>query len=387
MENRPKFVAIILSRDIMYDYLVVGAGLFGCVFANKAKNAGKKCLVIDKRQHIGGNCYTEDNDGIHVHKYGAHIFRTSNRYVWDWLNKFCEFNNFINTPIAISEDKAYNLPFNINTFTELWGVKTPEEAKKIIEYQKKEIINEPKNLEEKAISLVGKDIYEKFIKGYTEKQWGKKCTELPASIIRRIPVRYTYNNNYFNDKYQGIPVGGYTNLFEKMLEGITVSLNTDFFSNREYYSSIAKKIIFTGPIDQYFDYSLGELEYRGLNFKEVRVSSPNVQGVAVFNYVDRDIPYTRSIEHKHFDNSSQDFSIISYEYPSEWRRGDTPFYPINDIKNDKLYERYAKLAEKEGNIIFCGRLGEYKYYDMQDTILSALRLIATELSFEAAINY
>ena len=371
----------------MYDYLIVGAGLFGCTFANKAKRAGKKCLIVEKRPHIGGNCYTCSEDGIVIHKYGAHIFRTSNRYIWEWLKTFCHFNNFINTPIAISQKRAYNLPFNMNTFSELWGVTTPDEAFRIISNQRNEIKGSINNLEEKAISLVGRDIYLKFIKGYTEKQWGKDCKDLPASIIRRIPFRLTYDNNYFNDPFQGIPIGGYTQIFEKMIQGIPLELSTDFLADKKRFLKSAKKIIYTGPIDEFYNYRFGELEYRGLNFIEKKFDIPNVQGVAVFNYPDKEVPYTRSIEHKHFEFGQQPNSIISYEYPCNWKRGQTPYYPINDEKNERLYNKYLSLSKDEGNVIFCGRLGSYKYFDMQDTILSALKLVTDEISFEAATTY
>lgn len=371
----------------MYDYLIVGAGLFGSVFANKAQKAGKKCLVIDKRSHIGGNCFTKNLDGIEVHEYGAHIFRTSNKYIWNWLSTFVEFNNFVNTPIAVSHGVCYNLPFNMNTFSKIWGVIKPQDAERIISEQSQEIQGTPRNLEEKAISLVGRDIYETFIKGYTKKQWGKDCDKLPASIIRRLPFRLTYNNNYFNSRYQGIPVNGYTDLFTKLLVDADIQLNTNFMDNPSFWTNQAKKVLFTGPIDEYFNYCFGELEYRGLEFKTERYSSNNYQGVAVVNYVDECIPYTRSIEHKHFNNTDCDFTLVTYEYPRDWRKGDEPYYPINDEKNNQLYRTYYELARNSKNIIFGGRLGSYQYLDMEDTILQSLELVSKEISFEAAINY
>ncbi len=359
-----------------YDYLIVGAGLYGSIFACEMKKIGKKCLVIDKRNHIGGNIYCENIEGINVHKYGAHIFHTSNKEVWEYINQFCEFNNYINSPIANYKGEIYNLPFNMNTFNKLWGVRTPEEAKRKIEEQKRELeIVEPKNLEEQAISLIGKDIYEKLIKGYTEKQWGRKATELPAFIIKRLPVRFIYDNNYFNDRYQGIPVGGYTKIIEKMLEGIEVKLNTNFFDNREYFENIAEKIVFTGMIDEFYNYQFGKLEYRSLRFETEVLNEKNYQGNAVVNYTEREIPYTRIIEHKHFEFGKQEKTVITREYPSEWKVGDEPYYPVNDEKNNKLYEKYRELAEKENKVIFGGRLGEYKYYDMDKIIEKVLKEI------------
>lgn len=356
-----------------YDYLIVGAGLYGSIFAYEMNKKGKKCLVIDKRNHIGGNIYCENIEGINVHKYGAHIFHTSNKEVWGYINQFCEFNNYINSPIANYKGEIYNLPFNMNTFNKLWGVVTPEEAKIKIEEQKKEFsITEPKNLEEQAISLIGKDIYEKLIKGYTEKQWGRKATELPAFIIKRLPVRFTYDNNYFNDRYQGIPIGGYTKIIEKMLDGIEVKLNTNFFDNREYFENIAEKIVFTGMIDEFYNYKFGKLEYRSLRFETETLNEENYQGNAVVNYTEREIPYTRIIEHKHFEFGKQEKTVITKEYPSEWKEGDEPYYSVNDERNNKLYEKYRELAEKETNIIFGGRLGEYKYYDMDKVIEKVL---------------
>lgn len=371
----------------MYDFLVVGAGLFGSVFACEAKRAGKKVLVIDKRPHIAGNIYTEKINGIHVHKYGAHIFHTSNKEVWDYVNQFAEFNRYINAPLARYKDEIYNLPFNMNTFSRMWGVKTPEEAKaKIDEQVKKAGITEPKNLEEQAISMVGKDIYEKLINGYTGKQWGRPCRELPRFIIKRLPVRFTYDNNYFNDKYQGIPIGGYTGIIEKMLDGIEVRLNTDFFDNECQYKSSAKKILFTGMIDEYFDYCYGELEYRSLRFETETLDCENYQGNAVVNYTEYDVPYTRIIEHKHFEfgcqgtnEGSNPKTVITREYPENWRKGDEPYYPMNDEKNNLLYAKYKKLAEKEKNVIFGGRLGIYQYFDMHNVVAVALKLADTEL--------
>ena len=356
-----------------YDYLIVGAGLYGSIFACEMNKIGKKCLVIDKRNHIGGNIYSENIEGINVHKYGAHIFHTSNKEVWDYINQFCEFNNYINSPIANYKGEIYNLPFNMNTFNKLWGVVTPSEAKEKIEKQKKEFsITEPKNLEEQAISLIGKDIYEKLIKGYTEKQWGRKATELPTFIIKRLPVRFTYDNNYFNDRYQGIPIGGYTKIIEKMLEGIDIKLNTNFFDNREYFEDIAEKIVFTGMIDEFYDYKFGKLEYRSLKFETEVLDEENYQGNAVVNYTEKEISYTRIIEHKHFEFGKQEKSVITKEYPSEWKEGEEPYYPVNDEKNNELYKKYKELADKEENIIFGGRLGEYKYYDMDKVIEKVL---------------
>lgn len=356
-----------------YDYLIVGAGLYGSIFAYEMNKKGKKCLVIDKRDHIGGNIYCENIEGINVHKYGAHIFHTSNKEVWEYINQFCEFNNYINSPIANYKGEIHNLPFNMNTFNKLWGVRTPEEAKRKIEEQKKEFgIVEPKNLEEQAISLIGKDIYEKLIKGYTEKQWGRKATELPAFIIKRLPVRFIYDNNYFNDRYQGIPIGGYTKVIEKILEGVEVKLNTNFFDNREYFENIAEKIVFTGMIDEFYNYQFGKLEYRSLRFETEVLNEENYQGNAVVNYTEREIPYTRIIEHKHFEFGKQEKTVITREYPSEWKEGDEPYYPVNDEKNNELYEKYKELAEKENRVIFGGRLGEYKYYDMDKVIEKVL---------------
>ncbi|HFE9684209.1 TPA: UDP-galactopyranose mutase [Clostridium perfringens] len=363
-----------------YDYLIVGAGLFGSVFANEAKKKGKKCLVIDKRNHTGGNIYCEEIEGINVHKYGAHIFHTNNKEVWNYVNELVEFNRYTNSPVANYKGELYNLPFNMNTFYSLWKVKTPDEAMKKIEEQKREAnIKEPKNLEEQAISLVGKDIYEKLIKGYTEKQWGKKATELPAFIIKRLPVRFTFDNNYFNDKYQGVPIGGYNKITEKLLEGIDVKLSVDFFKEREELEKLADKIVFTGMIDEFYNYKFGTLEYRSLKFHNEILNEKNYQGNAVINYTEYDIPYTRIIEHKHFEYGNQDKTIITKEYPATWNRGDEPYYPINNEENNNIYLKYKELADKEENIIFGGRLAEYKYYDMHNVIESALICAKNEL--------
>ena len=362
-----------------YDYLIVGSGLFGSVFAYEAKKAGKKCLVVERRSHIGGNIYCEQKDGINIHKYGAHIFHTSNKKVWDYINQFSEFNNYVNSPVANYKGEIYNLPFNMNTFSRMWGIRTPQEAKAIINEQRKAITGEPQNLEEQAISIVGTDIYTKLIKGYTEKQWGRKCTELPAFIIKRLPVRYTYDNNYFNDRYQGIPVGGYNQIIERMLDGIDVELSCDFNICFDKDQKIAQKVIYTGAIDEYFNYELGHLEYRGLKFETERLECENYQGVSVMNYTDRETPYTRIIEHKHFEFGKQPVTYITKEYPREWKPGEEAYYPVNDDKNQKLYEQYKNLAAQESNIIFGGRLGEYKYYDMDKVIESALNLAAKEL--------
>ena len=359
-----------------YDYLIVGAGLFGAVFAHEMNKIGKKCLIIEKRDHIGGNVYTETQENINVHKYGAHIFHTNNKEVWEYINKFADFNRYTNSPVANYKGELYNLPFNMNTFYQMWGVRTPEEARKKIEEQKAEFkIENPKNLEEQAISLIGKDIYEKLVKGYTEKQWGKKCEDLPSFIIKRLPVRFTFDNNYFNDLYQGIPIGGYTKIIEKMLDGIEVKLNTDFFDDKEKWLSIADKIIYTGMIDQYFDYCYGELEYRGLDFKSEILDMENFQGNAVINYTDAETPYTRIIEHKHFENSDSQKTVITKEYPKTWSRGEEAYYPINDDKNSQLFNQYEELASKEDNVFFGGRLGMYKYFDMWQVIDEALKLV------------
>ena len=362
----------------MYDYLIVGAGFFGAVFAHEMKLRGKKCLVIDRRAHIGGNCYTEPIVGINVHKYGAHIFHTSDREIWNYINRFAEFNNYINSPVAIYNDELYNLPFNMNTFAKMWGIKTPEEAKEIIKKQvEKLIISEPKNLEEQAVKLVGSDIYEKLVKGYTEKQWGRKCSELPAFIIKRLPLRFTFDNNYFNDRYQGIPIGGYTQIFEKLLDGIEVRLNENYKDLRG--AKIAEKTIYTGCIDEFFDYKFGALEYRSVRFENEILDKENYQGNAVVNYTSSDIPYTRIIEHKHFEFGSQPETVISREYSAEWKPGIEPYYPINDEKNSMLFEHYKTLAQSRPDVIFGGRLGQYRYYDMDMVIRAALETVKKEL--------
>lgn len=359
----------------MYDYLIVGAGLFGSVFAQQAKEKGKKVLVIDKRSHIAGNIFTEEIEGINVHKYGAHIFHTNNKEVWNFVNQFSEFNRFTNSPVANFHGELYSLPFNMYTFNKMWGVVSPQEAASKIEEQKKAAgIVEPKNLEEQAISLVGTDIYEKLIKGYTEKQWGRPCRELPAFIIKRLPVRLTFDNNYFNALYQGIPSGGYTKMVENMLDGIEVHLGIDYLKNKKELDGVADKVIYTGPIDAYFDYGLGALEYRSVRFETEVLDMPNFQGNAAVNYTDRETPWTRIIEHKWFEFGTQSKTVISKEYSSEWKVGDEPYYPVNDEKNNELYKEYRKLAEKEKNIIFGGRLGEYKYYDMDAVIAAALEV-------------
>ncbi|OUN94043.1 UDP-galactopyranose mutase [Blautia sp. An46] len=362
-----------------YDYLIVGAGLFGSVFAYEAHKRGKSCLVIDKRDHIAGNVYCEEIEGINVHKYGAHIFHTSNKKIWEYINQFAEFNNYINSPIAVYKDELYNLPFNMNTFSKMWGIKTPQEAKAIIAKQIEELhITEPRNLEEQALSLAGTDVYEKLIKGYTEKQWGRPCSELPSFIIKRLPFRFTYNNNYFNDRYQGIPIGGYTKIVGKMLDGIEVKTGTDYFQFKKDKPDIARKIVFTGMIDEYFGYRLGALEYRSVRFETEVLDTDNYQGNAVVNYTDREIPYTRIIEHKHFEFGTQEKTVISREYSSEWKVGMEPYYPVNNEQNNQLFEKYRELAEKENNVIFGGRLGNYKYYDMDKVIESALETVDRE---------
>lgn len=358
-----------------YDYLIVGSGLFGAVFAHEATRYGKRCLVIEKRDHIGGNVYCENIEGITVHKYGAHIFHTSNKRVWNYVNKFCEFNRFTNSPIANYKGEIYNLPFNMNTFSKLWGVFSPEQAKQKIAEQRSKITGEPQNLEEQAISLVGEDIYQKLIKGYTEKQWGRDCKDLPAFIIKRLPVRYTYDNNYFNDLYQGIAVGGYNVLIENLLKGIEVRLGVDYITDRDYYNSIADKVLYTGTIDSFYGYEFGKLEYRSLRFETEVLDMPNYQGVAVVNYTDRETPYTRVIEHKHFEFGTQEKTVITKEYPSDWHEGMEAYYPVNNDENQALYAQYKALADKEESVIFGGRLAEYKYYDMDKVIESALNKV------------
>lgn len=372
----------------MVDYLIVGSGLFGATFAHLAKKHGKTCMVIEKRNHVGGNIYCEEIEGINVHKYGAHIFHTSDKEVWDFVNSIVPFNRYTNSPVAIAPNgHLYNLPFNMNTFCQMWGVKTPGEAQNKLEEQRREVMErmeaqgicEPRNLEEQALSLIGRDIYEQLIKGYTEKQWGRKCSELPAFIIRRLPVRMTFDNNYFNDLYQGIPIGGYNRLIDGLLEGIPVRLNTDFFADRKHWMSVAKKIVFTGKIDEFYEYRFGKLEYRTVRFETEVLSQSNYQGNAVVNYTAADVPYTRIIEHKHFElfgNAvyDNDKTVISREYSTEWHDGVEPFYPINDAKNQIMYEKYRGLAKMEDNVLFGGRLAEYKYYDMAPLIMKALQL-------------
>ena len=366
-----------------YDYLIVGAGLYGASFAQQAKEAGKSVLVIDRRNHIGGNVYTEEVEGIQVHKYGAHIFHTNDRLVWDYVNRFAEFNRYTNSPVANYKGELYSLPFNMYTFNKMWNVVTPQEAAdKIAQQRTAAGITEPKNLEEQAISLVGTDIYEKLVKGYTEKQWGRPCTELPSFIIKRLPVRLTFDNNYFNAKYQGIPMGGYTKMVEKMLDGIEVKLNVDYLENKAQWDAVADKVIYTGSIDSYFDYCYGHLSYRSVRFETEVLDIPNYQGNAVVNYTDRETPYTRIIEHKFFEFGTQPKTVISREYSSEWHPGVEPYYPVNDEKNSALYAKYKALAEKEEKVVFGGRLGEYRYYDMDAVLLSALKFSNLELHKE-----
>ena len=370
-----------------YDYLIVGAGLFGSTFAYFARKRGKRCLVIDKRPHLGGNIYCEENEGINVHKYGAHIFHTSNKEVWNFVNSIVEFNRYTNSPVANYQGKLYNLPFNMNTFYQMWGVRTPEEAKAKIEEQKAEAmeamraagVKEPRNLEEQALTLIGKDIYVRLIKGYTEKQWGRKCTELPAFIIKRLPVRFVFDNNYFNDTYQGIPVGGYNKLIEGLLEGVETRMNVDFFADRTYCESLADKIVFTGKIDEFYGYCFGKLEYRTVRFEEEIHECCNYQGNAVVNYTEYEVPYTRIIEHKHFEFGTQEKTVISREYSAAWKKGDEPYYPVNDAKNNALYQKYEARAEEEEKVIFGGRLGKYKYYDMHHVVAEALDCVEKEL--------
>lgn len=363
-----------------YDYILVGSGLYSGVFAWFAKQKGKKCLVLEKRDHIGGNVYCENTEGIHVHKYGAHIFHTSNKEVWQFVNSLAEFNRYTNSPVANYKGEMYNMPFNMNTFSKMWNISTPAEAKKIIEEQKKEITGEPKNLEEQAISLVGREIYEKLVKGYTEKQWGRDCTALPAFIIKRLPVRYTYDNNYFNDLYQGIPIGGYNVIIDRLFEGCDIETGVDYLEKKEYYDGLGEKIVYTGTIDAYYKYQFGKLEYRSLRFESEVLDEENHQGVAVVNYTDRETPYTRIIEHKHFEFGTQPKTVITREYPVTWQEGMEPYYPVNDEKNQALYQKYAKLAGKEEHVIFGGRLGEYKYYDMDKVIASAMACAKEELN-------
>jgi UDP-galactopyranose mutase len=363
---------------MMYDYLIVGSGLFGATFAYEATLRGKACLVVEKRDHVGGNLHCDSRDGIQIHRYGAHIFHTSNKPVWDYISQFAEMNHFVNAPVANYKGELYNLPFNMNTFNRMWGVVTPVEAQSMIEQQRAEITGEPRNLEEQAISLVGRDIYEKLIKGYTEKQWGRPCSELPAFIIRRLPVRFTYDNNYFSDPFQGIPKGGYNGVIDKLLAGCEVKLNTDYNVDRESLKAMAGKVVYTGPLDAYFDYCRGPLEYRSLRFDTQRLETPNYQGVAVMNYTDRETPYTRIIEHKHFEFGGQAVTWVTKEYPEEWQAGSEPYYPINDEKNQRIFAAYQEMAQREPDVLFGGRLAEYKYYDMDKTIDSALALVQKE---------
>ena len=370
-----------------YDYLVVGAGISSAVFCHEAAKLGKTCLVIDRRDHIAGNIYTEDVRGINVHRYGAHIFHTSLRPVWDYVNRFAEFNNYVNSPVAVYKDELYNLPFNMNTFSKMWGIRTPAEAVEIIERQKAEAADligegEPKNLEEQALSLIGRDVFEKLIKGYTEKQWGRSCTELPPSIIKRLPVRLTYDNNYFNDRWQGIPMGGYTAMVERMFGDVEILLSTEYREFREQNPGIADRTIYCGPIDEYFDFKLGTLEYRSLRFESETVEYENWQGNAVVNYTEREVPWTRIIEHKHFESQSSPVSVITRENPADWKPGDEPYYPINDERNSALYAQYEQLAKQEGDVVFAGRLGGYKYYDMDKAIDAAFDLVNAELGVD-----
>lgn len=367
-----------------YDYLVVGAGITGAVFAHEAKRAGKTCLVIDRRDHVAGNIYTKDVEGINVHVYGAHIFHTSMRDVWDYVNRFAEFNNYVNSPVAYYKGQVYNLPFNMNTFAKIWpGVVTPAQARaKIDEQVAAEGITGPKNLEEQALSLIGRDIFEILIKGYTEKQWGRDCADLPASIIKRLPVRLTYDNNYFNDRFQGIPMGGYTAMIERMLEGTEVRCGMEYKELVAEQPDIADRVIYCGPIDAFYDYKLGTLEYRSLRFESETLDEQNHQGVAVVNYTEREVPYTRIIEHKHFEFGTQEKTIITREYPADWKPGDEPYYPVNDARNTALYEQYAELAKQEGKVVFAGRLGGYKYYDMDKAVAAAFDVVRAELGVE-----
>ena len=388
IERKEKEVKKAQKTGNKYDYLVVGAGLYGAVFAHEAYKAGKRCLVIDKRDHIGGNIYTENVSKINVHKYGAHIFHTGKKEIWNYVNEFAEFNNYINSPMAVYKDELYNLPFNMNTFSKLWGVRTPQEVQQKIAEQIAELhITEPKNLEEQALSLVGRDVYEKLVKGYTEKQWGRDCKELPAFIIKRLPLRFTYDNNYFNDRYQGIPEGGYTKIVKQLLEGIDVKLNTDYETYVKEHPDTFEKILYTGPIDEYFGYSLGHLEYRTVRFETEELEMENFQGNAVVNYTDREVPYTRIIEHKHFEFGKQPTTIISREYSEEWKPGMEPYYPVNDDKNNELFQKYRELAEKEEKVIFGGRLGNYKYYNMDQVIEEALLMAEKELKRKIIENY
>ena len=375
----------------MYDYLIVGSGLFGATFAHLARKQGKRCLVIDKRPHAGGNIYCQDVEGIRVHQYGAHIFHTSNRRVWDFVNSLVEFNRYTNSPVARYGKSLYNLPFNMNTFYQMWGVTTPQEAMNKIEEQRQEVLKrmqsegiaQPRNLEEQALLLIGSDIYERLIKGYTEKQWGRKCTDLPAFIIKRLPVRFVYDNNYFNDRYQGIPIGGYNRLIEALLEGVEVRLNTDYFTHRDEFNALAKKLVFTGKIDEFYDYRFGNLEYRTVRFEHEVLDMPNYQGNAVVNYTEAEVPYTRIIEHKHFESFGEEVyqnpkTVVSKEYSTEWQSGMEPYYPVNDERNNLLYQQYKQLADQESHVIFGGRLAEYKYYDMAPIVERVMRMFEEE---------
>ena len=375
----------------MYDYLIVGSGLFGATFAHLARKQGKRCLVIDKRPHAGGNIYCQDVEGIRVHQYGAHIFHTSNRRVWDFVNSLVEFNRYTNSPVARYGKSLYNLPFNMNTFYQMWGVTTPQEAMNKIEEQRQEVLKrmqsegiaQPRNLEEQALLLIGSDIYERLIKGYTEKQWGRKCTDLPAFIIKRLPVRFVYDNNYFNDRYQGIPIGGYNRLIEALLEGVEVRLNTDYFSHRDEFNALAKEVVFTGKIDEFYDYRFGNLEYRTVRFEHEVLDMPNYQGNAVVNYTEAEVPYTRIIEHKHFESFGEEVyqnpkTVVSKEYSTEWQSGMEPYYPVNDERNSLLYQQYKQLADQESHVIFGGRLAEYKYYDMAPIVERVMRMFEEE---------
>lgn len=369
------------SESLEYDYLIVGSGLFGCVFAHEAKKRGKKCLLIDKRSHAGGNIYCEKIEDINVHKYGAHIFHTDDKFIWDYVNSLVEFNRYTNSPLASYKDELYNLPFNMNTFFQLWKVKTPQEAKDKINSQINQLnVEEPANLEEQALKLVGRDIYEKLIKGYTEKQWGRNATDLPAFIIKRLPVRFTYDNNYFNDKYQGIPIGGYNKLIDGLLENIDIALEVDYFENKENWNNKAKQVIFTGKIDQYYNYKFGKLEYRSLRFEHETHDVENFQGNAVVNYTEREVPYTRILEHKHFEFGTQPKTIVTKEYPEEWNEEKEPYYPVNYEKNTKIFKQYQQLANIEENVIFGGRLAEYRYYDMHQIIGSALKKVSVHFN-------
>ena len=365
------------SQDKLYDYLIVGAGFYGAICAHELVKRGKSVLVIEKRDHIGGNCYTRELEGIHVHEYGPHIFHTNDQGIWEWINQFAEFNNYKNTPVANYKGEIYSLPFSMWTFSQMWGVKTPEEAQAVIDSQKFE--GKVTNLEEQALSLVGKDIYEKLIKGYTTKQWRKDPKDLPASIIKRLPVRFTYDNNYFNDKYQGIPEGGYTQIFEKLLQGVNIKFNVDYFERKEQWDSVAENVIYTGPIDKFFDYQHGDLEYKSIRWENELMNKSNHQGCAVMNYTDVEVPYTRVIEHKYFDDQKQDMTYVSKEFPQEYKRGVEPFYPVNDAKNTEIYRKYKAMADELPNVHFGGRLATYKYYDMHQVIAAALHDLETKL--------